>query len=49
MTTELGPFFARCDLGIVLAALENLSSDLSGVVSSLFLLLYCNTGLQYLH
>lgn len=49
MTAELGPSFT-CDLDIVLVVLENLSSEaFSGVVSPLFLLFYCNTGLQYLH
>lgn len=35
MTTELEPFFARCDLGIVLAVLENLSSEVFSLVLSL--------------
>lgn len=36
MTAELGPFLGRCDLDIVLAVLENLSSEAFSLVLSLF-------------
>lgn len=36
MTAELGPFLGRCDLDIVLAVLENLSSEAFSLVLCLF-------------
>lgn len=36
MTAELGPFLGHCDLDIVLAVLENLSSEAFSLVLSLF-------------